>query len=305
MKRKLLLFFLLTILFSAMADLMFVKLTAANFNPFVEFFPNQPSKEAPLVIVQSPVMNQSYGSNSIMLNFTVSKPTSWFGSSPEEWLENDPSLNKTYLSAVRVRSYYYLLDNSVSENFTVDDSSLFIDSPFEELNFSIPLNNLTEGAHNLTIFIKSQSYYMDSSAPLSAFPESVEIDASSRVIYFTIDKTLPQVSFLFDSNTTFGINFLLDFKVSEPFSSIVYSLDGSDNITISGNTTLNNLSGGSHNLTIFVWDIAGNVGSESINFEIVPLTFIIIAIVVCFGIIVATAFLVSFHYFKRRTKQKN
>jgi hypothetical protein len=59
----------------------------------------------------------------------------------------------------------------------------------------------------------------------------------------------------------------LNFKVSEPVSQIFYSLDGMDNVTVSGNTTLSGLSNGAHNVTVYAIDEAGNFGaSETITF---------------------------------------
>jgi hypothetical protein len=61
----------------------------------------------------------------------------------------------------------------------------------------------------------------------------------------------------------------LNFTVDEVFSKVVYSLDGKDNMTITGNTTLTGLSVGTHNLTVCAWDEAGNVASQTVNFAVV------------------------------------
>jgi len=52
--------------------------------------------------------------------------------------------------------------------------------------------------------------------------------------------------------------------VSELASWIGYSLDNQANVTITGNTTLTELSDGMHNLVVYASDIAGNIGSSSI-----------------------------------------
>ncbi len=63
----------------------------------------------------------------------------------------------------------------------------------------------------------------------------------------------------------------LTFEVDRPVSQFKYSLDGQENVTISGNTTLANLSNGLHNITVYAWDLKGNVGaSETIPFETEP-----------------------------------
>ena len=61
----------------------------------------------------------------------------------------------------------------------------------------------------------------------------------------------------------------LNFTVSERVSKLTYSLDGQAKVTISGNTNLTGLSGGSHNLTVYATDLSGNTGtSETIYFTI-------------------------------------
>jgi hypothetical protein len=59
----------------------------------------------------------------------------------------------------------------------------------------------------------------------------------------------------------------LTFTVNETTSWIGYSLDSQENVTITGNTTLTDLSYGIHSVTIYANDTAGNMGSsETIYF---------------------------------------
>jgi hypothetical protein len=61
----------------------------------------------------------------------------------------------------------------------------------------------------------------------------------------------------------------LNFTVSESASKLSYVLDGQDDVPIEGNTTLTGLSAGVHNVTVYAWDAAGNVGaSETITFTV-------------------------------------
>jgi len=58
----------------------------------------------------------------------------------------------------------------------------------------------------------------------------------------------------------------LAFTVNEPMSSASYCLDGQRNITINGNTTLPNLSAGQHNVTVYTYDLAGNIEKSESTF---------------------------------------
>ena len=89
-------------------------------------------------------------------------------------------------------------------------------------------------------------------------------------VTFTIDTTHPSISVLTMENKTYDTSEVaLSFTVSEPVSQISYSLDGQDNVTIAGNTTLTGLSDGEHSLTVYAIDVAGYVGaSETVNFSV-------------------------------------
>jgi hypothetical protein len=60
----------------------------------------------------------------------------------------------------------------------------------------------------------------------------------------------------------------LTYTTSDTNSIIGYSLDGQTNITITGTTTLSNLSEGSHKLTVFAKDTEGNEKSNTVYFTI-------------------------------------
>jgi N-acetylneuraminic acid mutarotase len=80
----------------------------------------------------------------------------------------------------------------------------------------------------------------------------------------------PEITVISPENMTYNdSNVTLTFSTSEPTSKISYSLDGQDNVTITGNTTLNKVPKGAHNLTVYATDQFGNTGaSETIYFHI-------------------------------------
>jgi parallel beta-helix repeat protein len=97
------------------------------------------------------------------------------------------------------------------------------------------------------------------------------------------------------SSNSISLNFILDERTSE----IVYSLDGQQNVTVTGNVTLSGLEAGLHNITIYAVDAFGNFGaSETIIFK-VPEPFLILTVAAISGaaaIIVVAGLLV---YFKK------
>ena len=122
------------------------------------------------------------------------------------------------------------------------------------------------------------------------------------------DVTPPTISVISPENKTYTVsNVSLTFIISEPASWISYSLDEQANVTIAGNTTLTGLSDGTHSLTVYAKDTAGNTGtSETAYFTIetkeaepFPTTWIAaaIAIIAVFG----AALLVYFVKFRKTT----
>jgi parallel beta-helix repeat protein len=118
------------------------------------------------------------------------------------------------------------------------------------------LTGLSEGAHSLTFYLSYSGK-----------------EYSSSVI-FTVDTTAPLVSVLHPENDSYlSTENLLDvglnFTVNEPIYQLAYSLDAQANVTVAGNTTLASLPVGVHNVTVYAWDTAENVGvSETITFTI-------------------------------------
>ncbi len=132
--------------------------------------------------------------------------------------------------------------------------------------------------------------------------------ATDSVIVFTKispepDVTPPVISVSSPKSKTYDPGDIpLTFTVNEPTSWIKYSLDGQDNITITGNITLPTLSSGAHNIKLYAQDIAGNVGtSGTIRFniaEIFPIGWVFVGIAIAAGAVVGVLV-----YFKRQTLQ--
>jgi hypothetical protein len=113
-----------------------------------------------------------------------------------------------------------------------------------------------------------------------------------------------------EKNATYSVNNVsLAFTVNKPVVSMSYSLDGQENETITGSTTLTGLPEGMHNLTVYANDTAGNMGaSETIYFTIAqqsesfPTTWIAAAtVIIVTGVIVTLGVII---YRKKRSASK-
>ena len=115
------------------------------------------------------------------------------------------------------------------------------------------------------------------------------------------------VNLLSLENPIYFGSFPLTFTVNKPVVWLGYSLDGQINVTVTGNSTLADLSDGLHNVTVYANDTFGNMGkSETIAFTVAkpepyPTSFVIAAS----GASVAVACVGLAVYFKKKGRGQN
>jgi hypothetical protein len=233
------------LLFSAVAGTQLLNLGSAN--PYIRDFVEEREMPAPegteplIILIFSPENYTAYASNNVSLIFNVSMPESIdFYWSFQIYYEASWQPNKTYV----------------------------------DYGTTVNLTDIPEGSHCLQVVAvaKYTGYttyqVIKQGIYLTTYYVSYRLNGSSTV-NFTIDLP-PKISILSLGNKTYNTsNVKLDFTVNEPISEVAYSLDGKDNVTITGNTTLTGLSNGVHNVTVYAWDEAGNVGaSETICFRV-------------------------------------
>ena len=98
----------------------------------------------------------------------------------------------------------------------------------------------------------------------------------------------------------------LNFTVDRPVGWMSYSLDKSDNITITGNYTLSELSAGVHNVTVYAGDSFGNVGaSETIVFSIAETFPMLTLAIVASSIVIIFVVAISILLYLRHRKTAN
>jgi hypothetical protein len=121
------------------------------------------------------------------------------------------------------------------------------------------LTGLADGVHQLIIYVNyTNSFTVE------------ETSVTFTVNTTTLDTTPPIITVTSPVNTTYNSTEIpLNFTVNEQTSWIGYSLDGNENVTLTGNTTLTEQTDGLHSLVVYTNDTSGNVGlSDTVNFTV-------------------------------------
>ena len=219
----------------------------ATANPLIQERYDSPPK----IIINSP-KNGTYV-NSVLLNVTVTKSDNWLDTPISFSYEPDGGLSQRLVTV----SFY--VDGKVYGSVSPNSD---LSSPF---SYSLQLENLTDGSHILLVRADSTGVVRDW---ISDTVYEVPAESATAAAHFTLDSP-PEVSFLSTAKTYTTPEFPLNFTVNEPVAKISYALDGQENVTISGNTTLTGLAFGAHNVIVYAWDTGGNAGaSEAITFTI-------------------------------------
>jgi hypothetical protein len=167
----------------------------------------------------------------------------------------------------------------------------------QTLAFSCDLTGIPEGNHIILVHATEEVPNPD----LLFLP--IEY-TSFTFANFTIDTTPPSVLILSPEASTYDTpDVPLNFTVNESVSQVTYSLDGQGNVTVSGNMTLTELSDGAHNIIVYAWDVAGNIGaSEPVYFSIKQPEAFPTLLVVAIVVIVAVVCVLLLIYFRRRRR---
>jgi hypothetical protein len=123
---------------------------------------------------------------------------------------------------------------------------------------------------------------------------------------FVTDYVPPKISVLSPKSQTYNeTSVSLVFSVDEAVNWTGYSLNGKDNVTITGNATLADLPNGLHNVTVYANDTFGNMGmSKIINFTItIPQPFPVVPIAIGSAVAIVAIATTLLVYFKKRRKE--
>jgi hypothetical protein len=264
---------ILALLFSAMAGSQLSHLAKANF----VFPPSNPS-----ITMKSPV-NRTYSINTLPLEVTFyTYKTGYYGAPEDESL----------------RMFTYTIDGKNPEPITITNSKVAL-NPGGDVFFdgSAYLPELSEGLHNLTVRIVLN--YTDLNIPHGNGEEHYRYHTESEsTVYFRIDTVPQNISIIMSQNITYLLTRVpLQFFIDEPASWMGYSIDGQENVTMTGNITLPSLSVGQHTLTLYAKDAYGNsAASGTVTFTVADPVPIVLFVASCLAVGVVGVLL----YFKKR-----
>jgi hypothetical protein len=306
-------------------------ITAKKISSLSETFSylDQPSRdrEPPTLMVSSP-QNRTYPEGGILLQFTLNEPVSQISYSIDGRTNVTIAENSTILPVLSDGSHYIVVyatdlagNTGASEmiHFTVDTQppNISLLSPqnkiynTSEIQLTFTANErIAWAGYSLDGQEKIAISRNQASIGLSDGVHSIEVfaydsagnTASSAQVHFTIDTMPPEILLLSPQNQTYDTAKLpLSFTLNETASWIGYSLDGQETVTVNGNTTLTGLARGSHNITVYATDSAGNTGSTDTTYCSLPVSFPTLWIAVAVSI-VASGGIIGLFYFKRTKK---
>jgi len=193
--------------------------------------------------------------------------------SPVNAVYNSKIILFNYTFAVGMGMHYslnYMLDGSEAQPMpysVVNPQELHV--VYSALG-QVQLPELSEGPHSLTISLEA------------SFGKN-DIRSYSDIIYFTIDTNAPDV--ILDAsppkitiqspqtNQTYTTGVPLNLLLSEPVTQLILHLDGDKTTLPAKNTTLTDLTTGTHTLTVTALDLVGNPGyANYVTFNVIQPT---------------------------------
>lgn len=181
------------VLLPAVIALMFVDSAIANPILYGEL-PAQPDTNPPIITIHTPISNKTHYSQNLILNFTVSKPNTWFKLAPAY----DSAGNQATLVSGNITKICFEIDGAKNSLPIHDMTFLAEVNPKRTLNFSTNLSMPT-GRHEIMINVVWDSfsaglvkYYYPSGEPYYGAPKKTS-NASSEVIVFIEKETVTEV----------------------------------------------------------------------------------------------------------------
>jgi hypothetical protein len=266
---------ILTLLVSALAGTLLVNLSKGYYT------------DLPAVVkINSPSQNQVYSSTVVTLSVTIESPR-------KDYWE---------MTSVKIKVYidYKMKFTRILTQELSSDGRIF--------TYKSVVDGEEMGRHILYVVANIEYLSHHPMWPVSDFTGS----GKSDVVNFRIDIPPPIIGILsIDQQQTFNVDDVpLVFTLSKTVSWMGYSLDGQENVTFSGNTTLAGLSEGTHSVVVYANDSFGQTGKSLVRYFTVATTKSslpfptapVVAIAVISAVAISAGFLI---YLKRRRTRNN
>jgi hypothetical protein len=246
----------------------------------------------PVVTISNPQNNSYHASKNLLLNFSAV-------------IEKSGNISLGF-------SELYYIGSWQNERTDFDMNTLWVKNNYSyPSEFSINLTDVPEGYHWLEVCAVATAFAYETRHELDGIYYTTYYvrykTISSSTANFTIDTTAPNILSVSMENKTYdkaSIPFVL--VTNEPVSQVLYSLDGLDNVAISGNSTLTDLSAGNHTVTVYARDLAGNFGaSETLTFTVAePESFPSVPVVAVSALSIAAVTAAGLIFTRRRRRKE-
>jgi len=198
-----------------------------------------------------------------------SPPTIQFNS-PKQTTYNQPDVPLNFTLDQLPSTIRYSVDGA--RNITIEGNTI--------------LTGLADGLHSVTVYVSNG-----------------DGDKISKTVNFTI-AVPPKITLLSPNNQTYvDSSMKLSFTANKPIDWVGYSLDGKQNVTITGNCPLPNLSEGVHHILVYANGTYGGMGgSEKVDFNVSH--FYEYALFAVAAIAVLVVAVLALYYSKRHQKTR-
>lgn len=276
---------LAALLTSALTGTLLVKIAEAN--PIIDMgiVPPKSTTTPPSVLILKPQNSTTTTTSNIWLTLEITPP-------------RDPDTYRPNLIEV-----YY------SASWLLDKVYVFQDLPhglvWDKFSNTFEIERVPQGVNSLTV---TAVYYGDYYPYTKPGTEARFMISGSSTVNFAVDLKPLRIGILAPYPQAYSTSDVaLTFTTNEKTSRLQYCLDGQDNDTIMGNTTLAGLPVGIHNVTVYGMDAFGNPGaSETVAFTVAepepfPTIQLVAASTVALAAAIAFGLLAYFTKFKKRS----
>lgn len=185
-----------------------------------------------------------------------------------------------------------------------DDSWTFgVNVPTDRINFGVAVVNDT-------IYVigggSATSWFVGTFGPSAVNERYTPVGYGAPDPSYVLEHTPPKISLLSPLNETYNETSLsIVLAVDKPVNWTGYSVDGKENVTFTGNTTITGLSNGLHSIAVYANDTFGNMGvSGLISFTVaVPEPFPTVAVAIASAVVIAFVGAGLVVYLKKRKHQ--